>query len=181
MVATKILPQTLQAPDHVQLPVGKVFEEAVTHKPDDILPVVVAFVSDFLLQHRSNGNYRSEGVSENHKLKKKLPAMKVLSMSFRGTDQYNQATYSGALMMDDKFYFSPVYSLPQIIDRIGSGDAFQGGLLYGLINNLPGQDIINFAIASGALKHSIEGDFAYFSKEEVEHFIKNGAVNRVIR
>lgn len=114
-------------------------------------------------------------------LKKKLPAMNVFSMSFRGTDQYNQSTYSGALMLNDEFYFSPVYSLPQIVDRIGSGDAFQGGLLYALINKLPGQDIINFAVASGAIKHSIEGDFAFLSKEEIEHFIKNGAVNRVIR
>jgi 2-dehydro-3-deoxygluconokinase len=114
-------------------------------------------------------------------LKKKLPAMKVFTMSFRGTDQHNQSTYSGALMMGDEFYFSPVYSLPQVVDRIGSGDAFQGGLLYALIHELPGQDIINFAIASGALKHSIEGDFAILSKEEIEQFIKNGAVNRVIR
>jgi len=114
-------------------------------------------------------------------LKKKLPAMKTFSMSFRGTDQFNQSTYCGALMMNDSFYFSPVYSLPQIVDRIGSGDAFEGGLLYGLINSMPGQDIINFAIASGAIKHSIEGDFAFLSKEEIEQFIKNGAVNRVIR
>ena len=114
-------------------------------------------------------------------LKKKLPAMKTFSMSFRGTDQFNQSTYCGALMMNDAFYFSPVYSLPQIVDRIGSGDAFEGGLLYGLINSMPGQDIINFAIASGAIKHSIEGDFAFLSKDEIEQFIKNGAVNRVIR
>jgi 2-dehydro-3-deoxygluconokinase len=114
-------------------------------------------------------------------LKKKLPAMNVLSMSFRGTDQYNQSTYTGALMINDEFYFSPVYSLPQVMDRIGSGDAFEGGLLYGLINKMHGQDIINFAIASGAIKHSIDGDFALLSKEEIEQFIKNGAVNKVIR
>ena len=114
-------------------------------------------------------------------LKKKLPAMKVFTMTFRGTDQYNQSTYNGALMIGDEYYFSPIFSLPQVVDRIGSGDAFQGGLLYSLIHKLPGQDIINFAIASGALKHSIEGDFAILSKEEVEQFIKSGAVNRVIR
>lgn len=114
-------------------------------------------------------------------LKKKLPAMKALSMSFRGTDQYNQPTYSGALLLNNEYYFSPAYSLPQTIDRIGSGDAFEGGLLYGLINQLPPQDIINFAIACGAIKHSMEGDFCIISKEEAEQFVKNGAVNRVIR
>ena len=107
--------------------------------------------------------------------------MKTFSMSFRGTDAHNQQTYSGALMLDNEFFFSPVYSLPQVVDRIGSGDAFQGGLLYGLINNLPGQETINFAIASGALKHSVEGDFAILSRDEIEQFIINGAQNRVIR
>ena len=114
-------------------------------------------------------------------LKKRLPRMKTFSMSFRGTDAHNQQTYSGALMLDNEFFFSPVYSLPQVVDRIGSGDAFQGGLLYGLINNLPGQEIINVAIASGALKHSVEGDFAILSRDEIEQFIINGAQNRVIR
>ena len=114
-------------------------------------------------------------------LKKKLPAMKVFTMTFRGTDQYNQSLYSGALMIGNEFYFSPAYTLPQTIDRIGSGDAFQGGLLYGLMKKMNGQDIINFAIACGAIKHSTEGDFAILSKEEAEQFVKNGAVNRVIR
>lgn len=114
-------------------------------------------------------------------LKKKLPAMKVFSMTFRGTDQYNQPAYSGALMIENEFYFSPSYSLPQTVDRIGSGDAFQGGLLYGIMKKMPGQDIINFAIACGAIKHSTEGDFAILSKEEAEEFVKSGAVNKVIR
>ena len=107
--------------------------------------------------------------------------MNVFTMSFRGVDQYNQPTYSGALMTGNEFYFSPVYSLPQTVDRIGSGDAFQGGLLYGFMKKMSGQDIVNFAIACGAIKHSTEGDFAISTKEEAEQFIKSGAVNRVIR
>jgi 2-dehydro-3-deoxygluconokinase len=114
-------------------------------------------------------------------LKKKLPAMNVFTMTFRGTDEYNQSVYSGALMIGNEFYFSPAYTIPQTVERIGSGDAFQGGLLYGLMKKLNGQDIINFAIACGAIKHSTEGDFAILSKEEAEQFVKSGAVNRVIR
>jgi len=44
-------------------------------------------------------------------------------MSFRGNDQYNQPTYSGALLLNDEYHFSADYSLPQTIDRIGSGQA----------------------------------------------------------
>lgn len=127
------------------------------------------------------GNYEDKFRFCTSELKKKLPAMKKFAMSFRGTDQYNQPTYSGALMMENEFYFSPAYSLPKIVERIGSGDAFQGGLLYGIMKKLPGQDIINFAIACGAIKHSTEGDFAILSKEEAEQFVKSGAVNKVIR
>lgn len=114
-------------------------------------------------------------------LKKKLPRMKTLAMTFRGTDEYNQQTYQGALMDNNAFYFSPAYSLPQVVDRIGSGDAFQAGLLYGLSNNMGAQDVINFGIACGAIKHSTEGDFAILSTNEANQFIKTGAVNRVIR
>ncbi|MGC3970175.1 MAG: sugar kinase [Pirellulales bacterium] len=127
------------------------------------------------------GNYEDKFRFCTSELKKKLPAMQALTMSFRGTDQYNQPTYSGALWWQDQYYFSPSYSLPETIDRIGSGDAFEGGLLYALINELPGQDIINFAVACGAIKHSMEGDFCILSKEEVQQFIRDGAVNRVIR
>ena len=106
-------------------------------------------------------------------LKKKLPGMKVFTMSFRGSDQYNQPTYSGALMLGNgQFYFSPVYSLPQTVDRIGSGDAFQGGLLYGLIKKYQRQDIINFAIACGAIKHSTEGDFVFYQKKKRNNLLK---------
>lgn len=114
-------------------------------------------------------------------LKKHLPLMKTFAMSFRGTNQQGQPVYHGALMMNDQFYFSPVYNLPQVTERIGSGDAFQGGLLYGLLQKMTGDKIINYAIACGILKHSVEGDFSILNHNEVEHIIKHGAVSKVIR
>ena len=56
MVAAQILPEALQAPDHVQLPVGKMLEEAVADEPRYILPVVVTFVSNLFLQNRADGD-----------------------------------------------------------------------------------------------------------------------------
>src|ERR1700756_1160878 len=77
MVAAPVLPKTLQAPDYVQLPVGKMLEEAVAHEPDDVFPVVVALVGDFLLQNRADRNHRGEGVPENEELQKEFPAQKA--------------------------------------------------------------------------------------------------------
>jgi len=63
-VAAHELPKTLQPPDHVELAVREVFEEAVTHEPDHILPVVIPFVGELFLQHRADGNDRGKGIAE---------------------------------------------------------------------------------------------------------------------
>src|ERR1700746_3122056 len=69
-VASQILPEAVQSPDHMQLPVRKMLQKAIADEPDDILPIVVAFVCQFLLEHGTYGNHCSEGVSEDDKLQK---------------------------------------------------------------------------------------------------------------
>ena len=69
-VASQILPEALQSPDHMQLPIRKMFQEAITDEPRDILPIVVAFVSQFLLKHGTNRNHGRESVAEDDELKK---------------------------------------------------------------------------------------------------------------
>src|SRR5260370_31043438 len=69
-VASQILPEALQSPDHMQLPIRKMFQEAIADEPRDILPIVVAFVSQFLLKHGANGNDCCERISEDDKLQK---------------------------------------------------------------------------------------------------------------
>src|SRR5260370_976164 len=74
VVAAQGLPEALQPPDHVQLPVGKMLQKAVTHEPHNILPVVVPFVGDFLLQDRTDGNHRRKCIPENQELHEEYPA-----------------------------------------------------------------------------------------------------------
>lgn len=113
-------------------------------------------------------------------LRKKLPAMKTLAMSFRKTDGPVHV-YTGAFMHQGQYYFSAGYRLPFITDQIGSGDAFTAGMLYGLMNTYEPQSIIEFATACGALKQSIHGDWAIITKAEVEQFIQTGSSGRIIR
>jgi len=94
------------------------------------------------------------------------------------------ATHNGwkALLFDGKkFYESKRYDINPIIDRVGGGDSFSGGLIHGLLTYKNKQDAIEFAVAASALKHTIPGDFNQVSKEEVESLMKGNANGRVQR
>ncbi|THU42020.1 sugar kinase [Niastella caeni] len=114
------------------------------------------------------------------KLQKQIPGLKTLAMSFRKTEGPVHI-YTGALMHHGKYYFSAGCQLPFITDQIGSGDAFTGGMLYGIMNAYEPQSIIEFATACGALKQSIHGDWAIITKSEVEQFMQTGSSGRIIR
>lgn len=113
-------------------------------------------------------------------LQEQLPQLEVIAMSFRKT-QGILHIYSGALLYKGTCYFSPRHELPYVTDQIGSGDAFTGGMLYGLMTGAAPQQIIDFATACGAIKQSIPGDWALVNKAELEQFIHNGPTGRIIR
>ena len=113
-------------------------------------------------------------------LRQQLPRLEVLAMSFRKTKGIQHA-YSGALLYKGAYYFSTPHELPYVTDQIGSGDAFAGGMLYGLMRGSDAQQIIDFATACGALKQSIVGDWAIISRAEVEQYMRNGSSGRIMR
>ena len=76
--------------------------------------------------------------------------------------------------------FSKKYSI-HIVDRVGGGDSFGGGLIYSLMNGYEPQIAIEFAVSASCLKHSIEGDFNLITKEEVESLAGGNASGRVQR
>lgn len=81
-------------------------------------------------------------------------------------------TYSASLVNATDHATSPAYEI-QVIDRIGAGDAFAAGVIYGLLHNHPLQSVTNTATATAVLAHTIPGDFLLASREEIEH-IANG-------
>ncbi|MDK2823922.1 MAG: 2-dehydro-3-deoxygluconokinase [Clostridia bacterium] len=88
-----------------------------------------------------------------------------------------------ALLFDGEkkeFYKSKKYDI-HIVDRVGGGDSFCGGLIYGLISGMDNQTAIEFAVAASCLKHTIHGDFNLVSKEEVENLMKGDGSGRVQR
>ena len=113
-------------------------------------------------------------------LQMKLPKMEYLAMSFRETTGLMHR-YSGALLANNKYYFNEGFQIPLVTDQIGSGDAFTAGLLYGIMQNREPQTLLPFAIACGALKNSIQGDWAIITKDEVDEFMRSGTNGRIIR
>jgi 2-dehydro-3-deoxygluconokinase len=89
-----------------------------------------------------------------------------------------------ALLLDNKDcsipYRSNKYDI-EIVDRVGGGDSFAGGLIYGLLNKSNTKDALEFAVAASCLKHSIPGDFNLVSIDEVEKLMKSGGSGRVER
>lgn len=81
---------------------------------------------------------------------------------------------------DGKAYFSKKYSM-RIVDRVGGGDSFGGGLIYALREGYGPQDAIEFAVAASCLKHSIEGDYNMVSVAEVKALAGGNASGRVQR
>jgi len=67
------------------------------------------------------------------------------------------------------------------VDRVGGGDSFAGGLIYGLLCLATHQEALEFAVAASCLKHSIPGDFNRFTVEEVNSLLKGGGSGRVQR
>ena len=88
--------------------------------------------------------------------------------------------WAGLLYADGKAYFSPEY-LIHIVDRVGGGDSFGGGLIYALAAGRKPQAAIDFAVAASCLKHSVEHDFNHMSVAEVESLAAGNATGRVQR
>ena len=79
-----------------------------------------------------------------------------------------------------KMFASKKYELP-VVDRVGGGDAFAAGIIYGFLNKLGGQKTVDFAAAAGALQQTIEGDFSRFSAAEVDRLAAGNSSGRILR
>jgi len=116
------------------------------------------------------------------KLKKKF-AFETVAITLRESFSASRNGWS-AIMIDGKECIEPYHSRSydmQIIDRVGGGDSFASGLIYGLLNYDNTKYALEFAVGASCLKHLITGDFNLASVVEVESLIKEGGSGRVQR
>ena len=103
-----------------------------------------------------------------------------VAITLRTSISASDNDWAGMLYDGEDYYFSKSYHL-HIVDRVGGGDSFGGGLIYALLTGKSTQDAIEFAVAASALKHSIEGDYNRVSVAEVEKLAGGDASGRVQR
>lgn len=115
-------------------------------------------------------------------LAERFPNLSDIAFTLRGSLSASHNTWSGVLWHKSAFYSAPVYDIVHIVDRVGGGDSFGAGLIYGL--RTYGEDIqkaLDFAVAASCLKHSILGDFNLVTVDEVEKLMGGDASGRVSR
>ena len=115
-------------------------------------------------------------------LNARFPRLKTIAITLRGSLSASHNTWSGILWDEGAVYTAPTFDITHIVDRVGGGDAFMGGLIYGLLHyGADRQSALNFAVAASCLKHTIFGDFNLVTAAEVEKLMAGDASGRVSR
>lgn len=115
-------------------------------------------------------------------LMEKFPAAKKIILTLRTSINANQNKWSGILWDGRELYRAPEYNITHIVDRVGGGDAFAAGIIYGLLTTPEDdQNVLNFATAASCLKHTIQGDFNLVNISEIQALVAGNKSGRVSR
>lgn len=136
----------------------------------------------FEVAHTGGEINPSEFESVCTQLMKKFPRAKKIIITLRGSINANHNTWGGVLYSGGNLYQSKRYDITHIVDRVGGGDSFMGGLIYGLLTYTDNdQKALEFAVAASCLKHTIYGDFNMVTASEVEALMGGDGSGRVQR
>jgi 2-dehydro-3-deoxygluconokinase len=127
-----------------------------------------------------SGKINQEGYKEVAETLVSRFSLKGAAITLRESVSANDNNWAGMFYNGLDFYFSRTYAV-HIVDRVGSGDSFAAGLIYGILNTMSAQDTIEFAAAASCLKHSIEGDVNMVSADEVRRLAGGDSSGRVQR
>ncbi len=153
-------------------------------KPLDIMPelieqtdLIIAGLTDF---ENCMGIYESDFVAACKKAQEQYPSIKYISTTYRESISASHNKLMGVLWNGKELLESKSYDMTHIVDRVGGGDAYMAGLIYGLLST-DDQESLEFAVAASVLKHSIPGDANFVSVEEVMQLVKGENVGKLLR
>ena len=129
-------------------------------------------------------NYQNETTLPNlyDQLFKLCPNLKTVATTLRYSVSASHQRIGGILYDGKTLYNADIKEVTPVVDRVGSGDAFMGGLIYGLLNDINNkQRALNIAVAACCLKHTISGDYNLITLQEIEKLLSGGASGKVSR
>jgi 2-dehydro-3-deoxygluconokinase len=109
------------------------------------------------------------------------PNLRMIAVTMRESINANRNRWSACLNTGKEFLASRVYDITNIVDRVGAGDSFAAGLIYGMQSLREQQEILEFAVAASCWKHSVPGDYNRVTVSEVTDLLRNGGSGRVQR
>ena len=131
---------------------------------------------------KTNGDIdQSSFLSVCQQMMERFPRCKKMVVTLRGAINANHNTWSSILYNGKELLSSKCYDITHIVDRVGGGDSFMGGLIYGLLYLKNDQQALDFATAASCLKHTIKGDYNWVSIQEVEELMNGDCSGRVKR
>ena len=131
---------------------------------------------------KTNGNVdQSSFLSVCQQMMERFPRCKKMVVTLRGAINANHNTWGGVLYNGKKLIESRRYDITDIVDRVGGGDSFMGGLIFGLLHYQDDHKALEFATAASCLKHTLKGDYNWVSVQEVENLMGGDVSGRVKR
>lgn len=131
---------------------------------------------------KTNGNVdQSSFLSVCQQMMERFPRCKKMVVTLRGAINANHNTWGGVLYNGKELLTSRRYDITDIVDRVGGGDSFMGGLIFGLLHYKDDNKALEFATAASCLKHTIKGDFNWSTIQEVENLMNGDTSGRVKR
>jgi 2-dehydro-3-deoxygluconokinase len=128
----------------------------------------------------TKGELHLDGYKDVFKQMKEKFNFKYIASSLRESYSASDNGWSALVSDGSEFYHTKKYNV-RIVDRVGSGDSFASGLIYGLVTGMKMEDAAEFGVAASALKHTIPGDLNHATLHEVQELIKGDGSGRVQR
>lgn len=153
-------------------------------EPYEIMPRLMELTNVFIAGTRDFQQCLNEDFKNFSEARKmafdRFPDLQYIVKTDRESLSSSHNTISAVLYEKEKSFSSRTYDLTHIVDRVGTGDAFAGGLIYGLLH-FEQQEAIEFAMAAGAIKHSVPGDVLLCSLQEIHDLASGAAVGKIKR
>lgn len=157
--------------------VAKYVDVAIANEEDVQKSLELSLDVDVASGELDRSKYRQLG----DKVLAAYPNMKMIAITLRESKSADWNGWSACLNDGETFYESRKYEMRDIVDRVGGGDSFAGGLIYGLDHYYDKQEALEFAVAASCLKHSILGDFNRVSASDVQKLLGGDGSGRVQR